>query len=307
MSRVLWGAAALAAALALSQGCASAPRGAPELLTSCDALFRSAPAALPVDPDDAPQLLNGGAVGAAVASGYPTRLSRVAVVQALVQPDGRISHACVFARSGDAEYDHSALAAARVARWNPALRDGAAVEAWVSFPISTRAAVARDPSGRYVPLALEGGLAPGRLTRDDVAIQATVLRHLLAERDEPPIALGNRALCVGVGPGLPLLDPPKALTRSLAGSPIPVVPATACRIDLEHAFPGMRGARLLLARTGEEAAALWTDLPEHTRADAVRVRAGYYADGPAASGYECTLHAGDGAWRVVRCSELGSD
>ena len=229
------------------------------------------------------------------------------MVQALVQPDGRISHACVLTGSGDADYDRVALAASRDARWDPASRDGVSVEAWVSFPVVTRMAVSKDASGRYVPLALEGGLSRGRLSVDDVEIQAAVLEHLLAERDEPPIAAANRALCIGVGPGLPLLDPPHALTRRLAHASIPVVPATACRIDLDHAFPGVHGARLLLERTGEEAAALWTDLPEHTRSDAVRVRAGYYADGPTASGYACTVRPGDGRWRVVACDALGSD
>ena len=289
------------------EACASAPRSVPLLVTSCDELFRSAPGALPVLGYDAPQLLNADAVGTAVETHYHTRLSRVTVLQALVQPDGRISHACVMAGSGDGEYDRAALGASRSARWDPALRDGAPVEAWVSFPISTRIAVSKDATGRYVPLALEGRLAPNRLTSEDVDIQAAVLRHLLDERDEPPIAAANHALCVGVGPGLPLLDPPTSLTRRLAGTPIPVVPATACRIDLDHAFPGVHGARLLLERTGEEAAALWTDLPEHTRSDAVHVRAGYYADGPAASGYECTVRPDDGAWRVVGCSALGSD
>lgn len=294
-------------AVALLQACASAPRAPTRLVTSCDFLFRGAPTALPVFAEGAPRLRNADAVGAAVRARYHTRLSRVAVVQALVQPDGRISHACVLLGSGDPLYDRAALDASKDARWTPAEREGRAVEAWVSFPIATRVAVAKDPGGRYVPLALEGRLGSGRLTSDDLAIQAAVIEHLLAERDEPPLAAANHALCVGVGPGLPLLDPPSELTRRLSDAPIPVVPATSCRIDLEHPFPGVRGARLLLERTGEEAAALWTDLPEHTAVDGVHVRAGYYADGPSASGYDCTVRRGDGAWRVVACSALGSD
>ena len=286
------------------QGCASVPHAAPEVVASCDRLFRTAPAALPVFDQDVPRLRNAADVGTAVESRYHTRLNRVAVVQALVQPDGRISHACLLAGSGDAEYDRAALDASRDSRWEPAVRDGGPVDAWVSFPVATRMAVSKDPSGRYVPLALGDRLLPGRLSADDVEIQALVLEHLLGERTEPPLQVDNRALCVGVGPGLPLLDPPARLTRRLAEAPLPVVPATACRIDLEHRFPGARGARLLLERTGEQAAALWADLPEHTVDGAVRVRAGYYADGPAAAGYECTLRRGTDAWSVVECELL---
>lgn len=302
MSGALW----LLLGSTLLQACASGPRRPTRLVPSCAFLFQAAPAALPVFTEGAPELRNGEEVGAAVRSRYHTRLSRVAVVQALVQPDGRISHACVLAGSGDEEYDRAALDASRASRWTPAERDGEPVEAWVSFPVATRIAVDKDPSGRFVPLALRGHLASSRLTSDDVAIQAAVIEHLLAERDEPPLAAVNHALCVGVGPGLPLLDPPAELTRRLADAPLPVVPATSCRIDLDHPFPGVNGARLLLERTGEEAAALWTDLPEHGRADDVHVRAGYYADGPAAAGYDCTVRPGEGTWRVVACSALGT-
>ncbi len=293
---------------ALLQACASAPRGSPELVVRCDQLFPNAPEALPIlSEEGAPELRNPGAVASSVKARYHTRLSRVAVVQALVQPDGGISHACVLAESGDPGYDRAALEAASRTRWDPAVRDGEAVEAWVSFPVVTRVEMERDPTGRYLTIADDGRPSTPRLSGEDVEIQALVVDYLLRNRDGPAPAEHNEALCVGVGPGMPLLDPPAGLTERLSGASIPVVPATACRIDLDHEFPGMRRPRLLLERTGAHAVALWTDLPEHKEAGTARVRAGSYTDGPTPAGYECTVRRRSDAWQVVGCLAVGSD
>lgn len=83
-----------------------------------------------------PSLLNAGDVHRRLTWLYKRETSRRAVVQLLVQPDGTVSHGCVRTPSGDAEFDQAALQAAEVARFRPGQLNGAAVEAWVMFPMS---------------------------------------------------------------------------------------------------------------------------------------------------------------------------
>jgi TonB family protein len=270
----------------------------------CDQLFETAPEAMSVNLPDAPRLLNGPAVGAEVERSYHEPWNRVAVVQALVQPDGRISHGCLLATSGDPRYDAAALTAARSTRWDPAMRDGKEVEAWVSFPVSTRMRPGRDITGRYMAITADGGGTADELDHEDLEVQSVVLDYLLRDPDRPAPGLHNHAVCLGVGPGFPLLNAPSALGRRLPDVEIPVVPATRCHIDLLHEFPGMKGPRLMVAGTDQEALALWADLPEHTGADVVRVRAGYYLSGPRTSDYACTVRSEKNRWEVVRCTAL---
>ena len=127
--------AAAVASFALHTGCASAPAAPVELVPDCGELFAEAPEGTTVPVADMPRLLNEGDVQRRLAWLYGKDTSRRAVVQILVQPDGRVSHGCVRQPSGDREFDRAALEAAREARFRPATLAGREVDAWVALPL----------------------------------------------------------------------------------------------------------------------------------------------------------------------------
>jgi TonB family protein len=134
--RIAADAVALSWAWLFIGACASAPAHPSELVIRCDQLFATAPEGTNVPQSDMPRLLNGDDVYRRVTWLYQREVSRRAVVQLLVQPDGTVSHGCVRTPSGDAEFDQAALQSAEVARFRPAQLNGAAVDAWVTFPIT---------------------------------------------------------------------------------------------------------------------------------------------------------------------------
>jgi TonB family protein len=115
-------------------GCASAPSGTPaELVIDCETLFATAPRGTTVASADMPRLLNPADVQRQLAG--LNRAPRPAVVQALVQPDGSVSHACIRQSSQNTSFDRAALDAIRVARFRAAVLAGTAVDAWVALPV----------------------------------------------------------------------------------------------------------------------------------------------------------------------------
>jgi TonB family protein len=119
---------------ALLGGCASAPPGSPaELVLDCETLFATAPRGTAVASADMPRLLNPEDVLRQIPG--PRGAPRPAVVQALVQPDGTVSHACIRQSSQNAAFDRAALDAMRVARFRAAVVAGTAVDAWVALPV----------------------------------------------------------------------------------------------------------------------------------------------------------------------------
>lgn len=117
-------------------GCASAPRADVHTVLSCDELFEEAPDLAGNRVDSAPQLRNVDAVAHKIEELYKGHESHSSLLQLLVQPDGHVSHGCVYRSSGDRTFDQMILhVGVEWARFRPARRDDEPVAAWVRFPL----------------------------------------------------------------------------------------------------------------------------------------------------------------------------
>jgi hypothetical protein len=181
----------------------------------CGGLSVTPPDQITIPEEPRPTLLNPDSVGEIVRSSYSTPFIRQASIQALVQADGRISHACVLMTSGDSRY--------------------------------------------------------------------------------------NQAVCIGIGPQFPVLDPSPDLRGFLRETELPVHPATSCDVDFDHRFKSRQHARLILTDTDVPAMALWVDIPDRIERDRLVIMAGYYEGTLSAADYDCTVERKGGEWSVIGC------
>ena len=151
--------------------------------------------------------------------------------------------------------------------------------------------------GRYLPIAFPGTLEPRFESEKVLALQAAVLNYLVARNGAHDQRRPNRAICVGVGPMLPIFDPPEALMPRLSPAAGPLRTASACAVDRQD--PSGR-PHLVLRGDGAQAIALWVDVAEPNDGVA-EVRAGYYAGVLNGTLYRCHVRRETRRWSVDTC------
>ena len=131
-----------------------------------------------------------------------------------------------------------------------------------------------------------------------LALQAAVLTYLIAHNDAHDQRRPNRGICIGVGPMLPVFDPPESLMARLLPTPLPLHAASACGVDRQ--YPQGWPSRLVLKSDGTPAIALWVDIAE-PHDGAAEVRAGYYEGGLSGADYSCGARDVNHHWTVDTC------
>lgn len=132
--------------------------------------------------------------------------------------------------------------------------------------------------------------------------QAAVLNRLLPDSVDdrwwrhPP-----GAICVGVGPDFPLLDPSPALMGALETAPLPLYSASECAIDTEGGFP----SPLVVLEDGTPAMSYWVDVADPGAPKPWKLMAGFFVDGLTAERWDCFADLADGGWRVTECRRTG--
>jgi len=270
----------------------------PPAAFDCADLGVDVPASTPrFDDRRSPVLLNDDAVGATARSLYRVPWQRIARLKVLVGADGKVSHACVGQTSLDSAFDRVALKASEVARFRPA--GGAApAPAWTELLVVAQAERLPATDGRYLPIAFPDTLDSRFESENVLALQAAVLNYLVAHNDGHDRRGPNRGVCVGVGPFLPIFDPPESLMARLLPASLPLLAASACAVDEQ--YPEGWPSRLVLKSEGTPAIALWVDIatPHDGMAE---VRAGYFEGGLSGADYRCRARVVNQDWTVDRC------
>jgi hypothetical protein len=273
-------------------------RPVPPTALDCADLGIDVPASAPrFDDRRSPVLLNDDTVGATARSLYRVPWQRIARLKVLVGADGKVSHACVDQTSVDSAFDRVALEASEVARFRPA--GGAApAPAWTELLVVAQAERLPAKDGRYLPIAFPDTLDPRFESESVLALQAAVLNYLVAHNNGHDRRGPNRGVCVGVGPFLPIFDPPESLMARLVPASLPLHAASACAID--RRYPEGWPSRLVLKSEGAPAIALWVDIAEPHDGMA-EVRAGYFEGGLSGADYRCRVRVVNRDWTVDRC------
>jgi hypothetical protein len=270
----------------------------PPAALDCADLDIDVPASIPrFDDRRSPVLLNHDTVGALARSLYRVPWQRIARLEVLVGADGKVSHACVGQTSLDSAFDRVALKASEVARFRPA--GGAApAPAWTELLVVAQAERLPATDARYLPIAFPDTLDPGFESENVLAVQAAVLNYLVAHNDAHDQRGPNRGICVGVGPLLPIFDPPESLMARLLPASLPLHAASACAVDRQ--YPEGWPSRLVLKGEGTPAIAMWVDIAE-PRNGVAEVRAGYFEGGLSGADYRCLVREVNHDWAVDRC------
>ena len=280
----------------------------PTAVLDCGDLAVEVPDSIPpFDDRRSPVLLNGDSVSALARSLYRIPWQRLATLKVLVQADGTVSHACVTEASLDSAFDRVALRASELARFRPA--GGATpAPAWTTLLVAAQPRRVPPEDERYIPIALPGAVDLRFESEEVVAVQAAVLNYFLTRRhylvtqnDSLDPGRPTRRICIGVGPILPVFDPPEPLMARLAPTTLPLQPVSACVADTRHPL-GWPTPRLVLKGDGDHALALalWVDITKPSGGSA-QVRAGYYENGLNAADYECHVKEENHQWTVDEC------
>ena len=255
----------------------------------------------PSDDPRSPALLNQDSLNSIARSQYAIPWLRVATLKVLVQSSGTVSHACLTEGSGDSAFDRVALETSKVARFGLAA-GGGPLARWTTLWLAAPAVRLPQEGGRYLPIAFPGALDRRFQHEEQLAVQASVLDYLVEHNHAHDDRGPNRALCVGIGPILPVFDPPTSLLQRLASTSLPLYPSSACVVDREYG--GGRPGRLVRKADGSAAMALWVDVAE-PHDGAAEVRAGYFEGGLSAADYICRLRIVNERWKVDACVVTG--
>ncbi|MBT8396810.1 MAG: TonB family protein [Gemmatimonadetes bacterium] len=289
-------------AMAVGQGCGGVGSSSQELALDCDELPKRAPNSL-ISPEEAgPRFLNEAELEARLEAFEPRHWHRVTHFQAYVEAEGGVTHACLYKSSGDPRFDEAALRAIGDARYRPASAGGEDVGSWVTTSLAFRVEAPPVQDDRFRPVSWVASLDSVYVGREATEIQVAVLEYL-AENNHAHASVGpNRALCIGIGPDLPLVDPPPGIFDRFRSMDLPIHPASHCAVDILHSDGESSTPRLVLLETEQPAIVLWADIVFPGGADTVHLDAGYYEDGLSSAGYRCEAEKTPEGWRVSGCT-----
>ena len=229
---------------------------------------------------------------------YAPQWSRQALLRVFVDSARAMTQVCLYDGSGEAAFDTAAIEAVLAGEYDRAALNRVATGTWVSFPVVNWMPAPPLVDARFQPIARDEEVRPNHRSEDIIAVQAAVLNWLLpdsiADRlwRHPP-----RAICVGVGPDLPILDASPELMAALETVPLPVYAASACGVDREGGGP----QPVVVMEDGTPAMSYWVDVADPDAAKPWKLMAGFFADGLTAQRWDCFVDLVDSVWEVSEC------
>lgn len=292
---------ALCVALVLT-GCGDLTAKRPQLLASCTGPASDILATAGRSPEMA-RIRDTLVVREAALSTFAPKWTRQAMLRVFVDIGAAITEVCLYESSGEASFDTAALTAVLKGEYDHAALNRVEKNTWVTFPVVTRIPAPPLQAGRYRPIARPEQVRSRYQREDVISAQAAVLNELIPDSISQFLWRGEQpeAICIGIGPDLPILDPSPELLDVLGATPLPLHPASECGVDTKGPSP----PPLVLMEDGTPAMAYWVDVAESGAPTPLKVMAGFFRDGLTANGWDCFVDGTGDEWEVTGCRVTG--